>query len=72
MKKITFSADPTLIHKAREQARKTGMTLNDAFQGWLRTFAGQGVGEANYRDLMKRLQYARPGRHFPVRELNAR
>ncbi|MGD9850815.1 MAG: hypothetical protein AB7T38_06095 [Nitrospirales bacterium] len=72
MKNITFSADPTLIHKAREQARKAGMTLNDAFRGWLRTFAGQGAGEANYRDLMKRLQYVRPGRQFSRQELNER
>jgi hypothetical protein len=72
MKNITFSADPTLIYKAREQARKAGMTLNDAFRQWLGAFAGQGSGDANYRDLMKRLQYARPGRHFSRQELNER
>ncbi len=72
MKNITFSADPTLIHKAREQARKAGMTLNDAFRQWLGGFAGQGPGDANYRDLMMRLTYARPGRHFSRQELNER
>ncbi|PIV31648.1 MAG: hypothetical protein COS35_00315 [Zetaproteobacteria bacterium CG02_land_8_20_14_3_00_50_9] len=72
MKNITFSADPMLIHKAREQARKAGMTLNDAFRQWLRGFAGQGTGEANYRDLMKRLTYARPGRGFSRQDLNER
>jgi hypothetical protein len=72
MKNITFSADPTLIHKAREQARKAGMTLNDAFRQWLRGFAGQGPGDANYRDLMKRLTYARSGRRFSRQELNER
>jgi hypothetical protein len=72
MKNITFSADPSLIHKAREQARKAGMTLNDAFRQWLRRFAGQGAGEANYRALMKRLDYAKPGRRFSREELNER
>ncbi len=72
MNNITFSADPTLIHKAREQARKAGMTLNDAFRQWLHAFAGQGSGEANYRDLMKQLNYARPGRGFSRQDLNER
>ncbi len=72
MKSITFSADPNLIHKAREQARKVGMTLNDAFRQWLEIFAGQSAGEVNYRDLMKRLTYARPGRHFSRQALNER
>ena len=70
MKIITFNADPTLIAKAKEQARKAGMTLNDAFQQWLHGFAGQGSGVAKYRDLMKRVQYVRPGRHFSRQELN--
>ncbi|MBA3613489.1 MAG: hypothetical protein H0W49_11395 [Nitrospirales bacterium] len=72
MKNILFKAGSTLFHKAMEQARKAGMTLNDAFRQWLRGFAGQGTGEANYRDLMKRLQYARPGRHFSRQDLNER
>ena len=72
MKNITLSADPVLIAKAREQARNAGMTLNDAFRQWLRAFAGQGPGDANYRDLMKRLTYARPGHHFSRQALNVR
>jgi hypothetical protein len=72
MKNITFSADPTQIQKAREQARHAGMTLNEAFRQWLRGFAGQGSGSAHYRDLMKRLTYARPGRHFSRQDLNER
>ncbi len=72
MKNITFSADPALIQKAREQARKAGMTLNDAFRQWLWSFAGQATGEVNYRNLMKRLEYARPGRRFSRQELNER
>ncbi len=72
MENVTFSADPTLIANARERARKAGMTLNDAFRQWLRGFAGQGPGEANYQDLMKQLQYSRPGRHFSRQDLNAR
>ena len=72
MKNITFSADAVLIQKARQQARKAGMTLNEAFRNWLRNFAGQGTGEAHYRALMKRLEYAKPGRKFSREELNER
>ena len=72
MENITCSADLTLIHKARTQARKAGMTLNDAFRQWLGVFAGQGSGKANYRGLMKQLTYARPGRHFSRQDLNER
>lgn len=72
MKNITFSADPSLIHKARERAQKAGMTLNEAFRQWLRGFAGQGSEKENYRALMKRLNYVRPGRRFSRQELNER
>jgi len=72
MKNITFRADPTLIQKARDQARKAGMTLNDAFRNWLHAFAGKSTGEANYRELMKRLDYAQPGKKFFRQELNER
>lgn len=59
---ITFRADPTLIQKARDQARKAGMTLIDAFRNWLQAFAGQSSGEANYRELIKLLDNAQPGK----------
>ncbi|MEO8327336.1 MAG: hypothetical protein ABI618_15905 [Nitrospirota bacterium] len=47
MKNITLSADPFLIAKSRGKARKTGMTLNDAFRQWLGVFAGQEHGDTN-------------------------
>lgn len=53
MKNITFRADPALIQKARGQARK-------AERNWLQVFAGQSPGEANYRELIKLLDYAQP------------
>ncbi len=72
MKNITFSADPSLIQKAREQAQKAGMTLNEAFRQWLRGFAGGGARQGNYRGLMKRLDYARSGRRFSRQDMNER
>ena len=72
MKNITFSADPSLIQKAREQAQKAGMTLNEAFRQWLRGFAGQGSGGDNYKALMKQLSYVRSGGHFSRQEMNER
>ncbi|MEO9869013.1 hypothetical protein [Ekhidna sp.] len=39
MKNITFSADETLIKKARERARKENTTLNQRFREWLEDYS---------------------------------
>jgi len=70
MKNISFRVDPSLIQKARVQARRAGMTLEEGFQQWLGWFAEQGDEGTNYRTLMKRLEYARPGRRFARKELS--
>ena len=69
---ITLSADEELIARAREEAEASGTTLNAEFRVWLAAFAEQEQAAHGYREMMARLDYARPGRHFTREELNAR
>lgn len=39
MKKITFSADDSLIEAARERARSENSTLNEEFRRWLAEYS---------------------------------
>ena len=72
LKNITLSADEELIARAREEAQKRGTTLNAQFREWLAEFAAQQRTAQGYRDLMVRVEYARPGRRFTREELNER
>ena len=72
MKRITLIADEQLIRSAREKARKEKTTLNALFRIWLARYAGQGKSASTYRELMKRLAYANPGKKFSRGELSER
>lgn len=72
MKNITFSADETLIKKARRRAQQSGKTLNEAFREWLKGYVSQEGGADSYRDLMKKLRGVSPGRRFSREEMNER
>ncbi len=72
LKNITLSADEELIAHAREEAEARGTTLNAEFRLWLAAYVEQERAAQGYRDLMSRLEYARPGRGFSREELNAR
>jgi FtsZ-binding cell division protein ZapB len=72
LKNITLSADEQAIARAREEAERRGTTLNSEFRLWLEAFADQERTSQSYRDLMARLEYARPGRRFTREELNER
>jgi hypothetical protein len=72
VKNVTFSADAELIERARERARQQKKTLNVAFREWLAEYAGSRDRVREYRELMKRLEYVRPGRKFSREEANAR
>ena len=72
VKNVTFSADETLIEEAREQARKQNTTLNVAFREWLAEYSGRRDRSKQFRDLMKKLDYVRPGRKFTRDEANSR
>lgn len=72
LKNITLSADAELIARAREKASMQGTTLNSQFRLWLQAFVGQERASQQYRDLMRALEYAHPGRRFTRDELNKR
>ena len=72
LKNITLSADEQLIARAREEAERHGTTLNAEFRLWLAAFVEQERAAQGYQELMGRLEYAQPGRHFTREELNAR
>ena len=72
MKNITFSADESLIRKAREKAAKENSSLNTRFREWLEKYVSRPHPESEYRKVMKEIGYASPGRKFTRDELNER
>lgn len=72
MKNITFNTDETLIRKAREKATKENTTLNNRFREWLESYVARTSPVSGYRETMKKLEYASPGRKFSREELNER
>lgn len=72
VKNITLSADEHLIELARNKARSQHTTLNAVFREWLIQFTEQQDRAKEYTDLMRRLRYVQPGRHFSRAELNER
>lgn len=79
MQEVTFSADDSLIERAREVARSEGKTLEAAFQEWLGSYASRWTPEASpdaireeMRGLFRDLKYVRAGRKFSRDEMNER
>jgi hypothetical protein len=72
MKNVTLSAEEDLIEQARNVARAQHTTLNAAFREWLVQFTSRENDAQNYRALMKRLRYVKPGRRFTRDEMNER
>ncbi|MBU2601682.1 MAG: hypothetical protein KKA32_05875 [Actinobacteria bacterium] len=72
LRNVTLSADEELIALAREKAARQGTTLNSQFRVWLHAYIDQEQASCGYRELMRELAYARPGRRFTRDELNAR
>jgi len=72
VKNITLSADEELIRRARERAAHENSSLNTAFREWLERYAGQAAAAQRFDELMKRLNYVRPGRRFTREEMNER
>ncbi len=72
LKNITLSAEEILIERARQRAEAERTTLNAEFRRWLAQYAEQPQSGSDFRDLMVRLNYARPGRTFSREELNER
>lgn len=72
LKNITFSADEKLIEKARIVANEQNTTLNLLFREWLNQFSSHKNSGKRYLELMKKLDYANPGRKFTRDEMNER
>jgi hypothetical protein len=72
MKNITFTADESLIEKARKKAREENTSLNQRFREWLERYASRGEGKEEYEAVMSKLGYAKAGMKFSRDELNER
>jgi hypothetical protein len=72
MKRITLSADESLIKQARRVARIRHTTLNEAFREWLEQYAAQSGGSAAIDALMRRLRHVRSSGPYNRDEVNER
>ncbi len=72
LKNITLSADEALVEKARRRALEEHKSLNELFREWMAGYVGGEQRSGEYRELMKRLRHARPGRIFSRDEMNER
>jgi hypothetical protein len=72
MKTIIFSADESLIARARLAARARHTTLNAAFREWLELYAAQAGGGTAFDALMRRLRHVRSGGPCTRDEMNER
>lgn len=71
MKNITLSADEKLIDDARLRARSEGVTLNEVFRKWLKSY-GAPITPQRFDELMKRVDYVKLDRKYSRKELNRR
>lgn len=72
MKNITFSADESLIQKARDKAQKENTSLNKRFREWLERYASRSESEEEIEAILKKFNYAKAGRSFSRDEMNER
>lgn len=72
MKNITFTADESLIQKAREKAKRENTSLNKRFREWLERYTSRGEREEEIKDILSRFDYAKSGKSFSRDELNER
>ena len=72
LKRITLSAEETLIEKARQKALAENSTLNAEFRRWLVQYTQSTQRKSDFAALMAQVGYAQPGRVFRRDELNER
>lgn len=73
MKNITLSAEPKDIDTVRQQAARSGTTLNAMFRQWLKQQAARDrITKERFDELMKRVSYVNAGRKFTREEMNER
>lgn len=71
IKNITFTADETLIQRARQRAAMEDKSLNELFREWLIQYVARQEAAEQYDELMARLG-TRFDRTFTREELNER
>lgn len=72
LKNITFSAEDSLIRRARERATAHKTTLNEEFRKWLEKYVERPETSEAFSLLMDRLTYVHSGRSFQRDEMNER
>lgn len=74
MKNITFSADSTLIEKARRRAAAEHTTLNAQFRNWLESYVQREQQSDRALETIRELQtnIFTGGRKFSREEMNGR
>lgn len=72
LQNVTFSAEKTLLKKARLRAKSENTTLNAEFRRWLGQYVEGLNTEADFVALMDRLDYINSGRSFSRDEMNER
>jgi len=72
LKNITFSAEESLIRRARERATSRGTTLNDEFREWIEKYVERPESAGAFVELMEHFTYVQPGRPFLREEMNER
>ncbi len=72
LKNITFSAEESLIRRARERATSKGTTLNDEFREWIEKYVERPESAEAFVELMEYFKHIKPGRSFRREEMNER
>jgi hypothetical protein len=72
LRNVTFSAEESLIRRARERATAENTTLNAEFRRWLEKYAERPETAQAFKDLMVVFDYVQPGQAFSREEMNER
>jgi hypothetical protein len=72
LRNVTFSAEESLIRRARERATAENTTLNAEFRRWLEKYAERPETAQAFKDLMVAFDYVQPGQAFSREEMNER
>lgn len=72
LRNVTFSAEESLIRRARERATAENTTLNAEFRRWLEKYAERPETAQAFTDLMAVFDYVQPGQAFSREEMNER
>ena len=72
VQKITFSADESVIERAREVARSENKSLDEAFREWLYLYGSRNVTKEEIEALYRSLKYVDAGRKLTRDEMNER